>query len=192
MKPVGVLALQGDFQAHAAALSDVGIRACAVRTAADLAAVRALVLPGGESTAMLRLMEPEGLSGRIAERVGDGMALLATCAGTILAARRVEPAQHSLAVLAVVVRRNAYGRQLQSSVHPLTVAKGCAGPREMEGVFIRAPRIVSVDHGVEVLAHRDDEPVLVRQDHVLAATFHPELSSDRRVHHWFAEVAGRD
>ncbi len=186
---VGVLALQGDFAAHAARLSDLGAAAVAVRTAGELAGVDALVLPGGESTAMLRLMEPEGLLDAIGVRLAKGLPVLATCAGVILLAAGVRPAQRSLAALDVDVTRNAYGRQLHSVVAPVSLASGLGAPAVMEAVFIRAPRIDRVGRQVEVLARRDEDPVLVRQGAVLAATFHPELSADPRVHCWFLELA---
>ncbi len=185
---VGVLALQGDFAAHAARLTDLGATVSPVRTAAELARVDALVFPGGESTAMLRLMEPEDLFTALGVRLAAGLPVLATCAGVILIAAGVRPVQRSLAALDVDVTRNAYGRQLHSSVAPVRLASGLDGPATMEAVFIRAPRIERVGLGVEVLAHRDEDPVLVRQRGVLAATFHPELGADTRVHRWFLEL----
>jgi 5'-phosphate synthase pdxT subunit len=185
---VGVLALQGDFAAHAARLTDLGAAVSPVRTAAELARVDALVFPGGESTAMLRLMEPEDLFTALGVRLAAGLPVLATCAGVILIAAGVRPVQRSLAALDVDVTRNAYGRQLHSSVAPVRLAAGLDGPATMEAVFIRAPRIERVGLGVEVLAHRDEDPVLVRQGAVLAATFHPELGADTRVHRWFLEL----
>jgi len=185
---VGVLALQGDFAAHAARLTDLGAAVSSVRTAAEFARVDALVFPGGESTAMLRLMEPEDLFTALGVRLAAGLPVLATCAGVILIAAGVRPVQRSLAALDVDVTRNAYGRQLHSSVAPVRLAAGLDGPATMEAVFIRAPRIERVGLGVEVLAHRDEDPVLVRQGAVLAATFHPELGADTRVHRWFLEL----
>ncbi len=185
---VGVLALQGDFAAHAARLHALGAVAGPVRTAAELAQVDALVLPGGESTAMLRLMEPEGLLDAIGIRLAAGLPVLATCAGVILLAAGVTPAQRSLAALDADVTRNAYGRQLHSSVARIRLASGLGGPAEMEAVFIRAPRIDRTGPDVEVLAYRDEDPVLVRQGAILAATFHPELGADIRVHGWFLEL----
>jgi 5'-phosphate synthase pdxT subunit len=185
---VGVLALQGDFAAHAARLTDLGAAVSSVRTGAELARVDALVLPGGESTAMLRLMEPEDLFAALGARLAAGLPVLATCAGVILIAAGVRPVQPSLAALDVDVTRNAYGRQLHSAVAPVRLAAGLDGPAAMEAVFIRAPRIERVGLGVEVLAHRDEDPVLVRQGDVLAATFHPELGTDTRVHGWFLDL----
>ncbi len=190
--PVAVLALQGDFAAHAAALAAHGLSAVEVRTSAQLLARRpaALVLPGGESTTMLRLMEGTGLGEAIAGCVAASVPVLATCAGVILLAREVRnPAQPSLGLLDVAVERNGYGRQLESVVVPVRTEGGC-GLKEpwFEGVFIRAPRIVRVGSGVEVLVRRDDDPVLVRQKNLLAATFHPELSAPSPVLALFARM----
>jgi 5'-phosphate synthase pdxT subunit len=188
LRPIGVLALQGDWAAHSTVLCELGAEVRTVRTAAELAEVRALVIPGGESSAMLRLMGPEDLARRIIERVRAGMAVLATCAGVILLAETVVPTQPSLAVLPIDVERNAYGRQLYSTVAEIELAPDLGEPRQMEGVFIRAPRIVRRDPSVEVLGSWGEDAVLIRQDGVLAATFHPELTSDHRVHRLFLRV----
>lgn len=186
--PVGVLALQGDFEAHVAALRDAAVPAEPVRTAAGLERVDALVLPGGESTAMLRLMADENLAERITARARAGMPVLATCAGVVLLARQVEPPQPSLALLDVAVVRNAYGRQVHSSVATIEVEPALGGPPEMEAVFIRAPRIVSTGADVAVLGRRGGDPVLVRSGSIVAATFHFELGVDRRVHNLFRRL----
>jgi 5'-phosphate synthase pdxT subunit len=188
VKAIGVLALQGDWAAHSTVLRELGAEVLPVRSAAELADVRALVLPGGESSAMLRLMEPEELSRRIAERIRAGMAVLATCAGVILLARAVVPTQPSLGVLAVDVERNAYGRQVFSTIAEIDLVPALGDPPRMEGAFIRAPRITRREESVEVLGSWGDDPVLVRQDRVLAATFHPELTGDRRVHGLFLQI----
>ena len=188
MKAIGVLALQGDWAAHSTALRELGADVRAVRTAADLDGVRALVIPGGESSAMLRLMKPEDLSRRIVERTRAGMAVLATCAGVILLAQTVVPTQPSLAVLAIDVERNAYGRQVFSTIAEIDLAPDLGDPPRMEGVFIRAPRITRREVSVDVLGSWGDDAVLVRQDRVLAATFHPELTGDRRVHDLFLQM----
>jgi len=182
---VGVLALQGDWAAHVAALRDAAIPAEPVRTAAAIDRVGALVLPGGESTAMLRLMADERLAERIGERVRSGMPVLATCAGVILLAVSVEPQQPSLGLLDVDVVRNAYGRQVHSTVAMVDVDGALGDPQLMEAVFIRAPRIVRTGVDVDVLGRRGGDPVLVRRGRIVAATFHPELSADRRVHALF-------
>jgi 5'-phosphate synthase pdxT subunit len=185
---IGVLALQGDFRAHAAVLAELGGAPRAVRTAAELEGLAGLVMPGGESTAMLRLMATEDLGARIRERVRGGMAVLATCAGVILLAETVTPPQPSLGLLAVDVVRNAYGRQPQSTVTMVELAPELGAPAHIEGVFIRAPRITAAGSGVEVLGRRGEDPVLVRQGRILGATFHPELAGDRRIHELFVRM----
>lgn len=178
----GVLALQGDWEAHGAILGELGCRVRCVRTRDDLEEVDALVFPGGESSAMLRLMESEGLVDALRRKVQAGMPVLATCAGVILLAENVHPAQPSLGLLAVDVERNAYGRQVHSTVAEVELEPELGKPSRMEGVFIRAPRITRVGADVEVLGRWNDDPVLVRQGKLLAATFHPELTADRRAH----------
>ena len=159
-----------------------------MRTTEDLAAVNALVIPGGESSAMLRLMGPENLSRTIVERVRAGMAVLGTCAGVILLAQSVLPPQPSLGVLAVEVERNAYGRQLFSTVAEVEIMNAFPGPPTMEAVFIRAPRITRYDESVEILGKWGEDVVLVRQGRILAATFHPEITPDKRVHEMFLQI----
>ena len=185
MPPVGVLALQGDWKTHMGVIESLGAQAQPVRTATDLEAVGALVIPGGESSAMLRLMEPEGLFNRLKERITAGMAVLGTCAGVILLAETVEPPQPSLGVLAVTVVRNAYGRQLHSRVAEIELVPELGSPARIEGVFIRAPRITGAGPQVKILARWEGDPVLVCQGRVLGATYHPELGADRRVHEFF-------
>ena len=182
---VGVLAIQGDYAAHAAALSEVGAEPCEVRKAAQLESLDGLILPGGESTTMLKFLEKHCFFEAL-EEFSKKKPVFGTCAGAILLAREVKnPVQRSLGILDVVVERNAYGRQIDSTI--LTAETELAGgPLEM--VFIRAPRIVSTGHDVKILGRRDSMPVLVRQGDVLAATFHPELSQDRRVHRLFVEL----
>ncbi len=171
---VGVLALQGGFAAHVAALRALGHEAVAARTADDLSAVDGLVIPGGESTTMWRQMERDGLHEVLDRFVGRPV--LATCAGLILVAHGVtDPVQPSLRWLDVDVRRNGYGRQLDSFE-----ARSDDGDQPL--VFIRAPRITRVGTAVDVLATHDGEPVLVRQGNLVAATFHPELTDDWRIH----------
>jgi pyridoxal 5'-phosphate synthase pdxT subunit len=185
---IGVLGIQGDYAAHAAALAEAGAEAVDVRKPEDLEGLDGLILPGGESTTMLRFLDRHGLFDRLREFVSE-RPVFGTCAGTILLAKDVRnPAQRSLGVLNAAVERNAYGRQIDSSIQtePTTLP---GGPMEM--VFIRAPRIVETGEGVEVLATRDGFPVLVHQGNIVAATFHPELSSDRRVHRFFLEIVNR-
>jgi len=178
--PFGVLALQGDFEAHAKALRALGAEAPEVRRAAELAGLAGLVIPGGESTALLRLMEDDPWFPALTTFHDEGGVLFGTCAGAILLARDVFPAQPSLGLLDAKVLRNGYGRQIDSFVAPLDAPS--LGDADLRGVFIRAPRFAGVGPGVEVLARRDGEPVLVRQGRVLAATFHPELTGSLAVH----------
>ena len=182
---IGVLAIQGDYAAHAAALAEAGAEPAEVRTAADLAGLDGLILPGGESTTILRFLEQRGLYEALKD-FAAGRPVFGTCAGAILLAREVlHPPQRSLGVLDAVVERNAYGRQIDSTIltAPTTLE---GGPMEM--VFIRAPRMVQTGEQVEILARRDGFPVLVHEKNILAATFHPELSADRRVHRLFVEI----
>jgi pyridoxal 5'-phosphate synthase pdxT subunit len=179
---IGVLAIQGDFEAHASALREAGAEAVLVRKPEELASLDGLIVPGGESTTMLKFLERDNFLEKLTDFVRS-KPTFGTCAGCILLAQEVlHPRQQSLAVLDATVERNAYGRQIDSSIEQ---AESKIGPIEM--VFIRAPRIVRVGNEVEVLAERDGSPVLVRQGHLLAATFHPELSTDRRVHRLFVE-----
>jgi 5'-phosphate synthase pdxT subunit len=183
-----VLALQGDWAAHCKVLRSLGFEPIAVRTADQVAMVDALVLPGGESTAMLRLMEAEQLDRRIAERIRGGLPVLATCAGLILLAGCVEPEQPSLGVLDVDVVRNAYGRQVHSTVTEIELNGEFGTTRPMEGVFIRAPRVTRVGSAVRVLGRLNDDPVLLRDGRIIAATFHPELTPDQRIHRYFCDL----
>lgn len=189
---VAVLALQGGWAAHGTALAQFGVRVVEARTVADLFNVDGLVLPGGESTTMLKLMEDSGLAGRLRELASSGCPILATCAGVILLAREVRnPAQTSLGVLDAVVERNGYGRQIDSTVTALTVEEpGELGTTTLEGVFIRAPRVVETGPAVRVVARRDGDPVLLRQGDLLAATFHPELSARSPVIETFVRIVG--
>ena len=179
----GVLALQGDFEAHLAALGRAGVPARPVRTAADVRASDGLVIPGGESTTFRKLMEGTGIEDAIREVARRGDAVLGTCAGAIVLADSVtNPNGRGLGLLPITVARNAYGRQVDSTVLSLTdVDPEALGPAPLEAVFIRAPKITATGPGVEVLARRDGDPVLVRKDNVVAATFHPELTQDGRV-----------
>ncbi len=184
---VGVLAVQGDYEAHGAALERAGAEVIFVRTVADMEGVRALVLPGGESTTQLQFLREEGLDRAITDFAKSGGAILATCAGAILMAREVlNPPQKSLALADIVVARNAYGRQLASEVRE--------GPSKLNGhplemVFIRAPIIEKMGPGVEVLAKSEGKPVLVRQGNMIVATFHPELTSDLTIHEYLLKLA---
>jgi len=182
---IGVLAIQGNFASHASALSEAGAEPVEIRKLEQLAGLDGLVLPGGESTTMLRFLDKHHFFEALREFCSR-KPIFGTCAGAILLAREVlHPPQRSLGVLDAVVERNAYGRQIDSAI--VTAETTLAGgPLEM--VFIRAPRIVETGPGVEVLAKREGFPTLVRQGRILAATFHPELSHDRRVHRLFVEA----
>jgi 5'-phosphate synthase pdxT subunit len=179
---VGVLALQGAVRPHLAALGSLGATPVEVRTPEDLSGVEALVLPGGESTTMSKLLDTSGLREPLAERLAAGMPALGTCAGMILLAREVRdgrPDQRSLGVVDIAVRRNAFGRQVDSFEADLVVT-GDEVP--LHAVFIRAPVIEEAGAGVDVLASVRDRPVLARQGPVIVASFHPELTDDLRLH----------
>ena len=188
---IGVLALQGDFDRHAKALARCGVEAVEVRKPAELADVDGLIIPGGESTTLLKLMDAWGFVPALERFHAEGRPIFGTCAGLILLARDVEnPRQFSLDFIDVGVERNAYGRQRESFE-----ARGSASlegrPTPVEMVFIRAPRIRRVGAGVETLAHHADEPVLARQGSVLVATFHPELTDDPTIHEYFCAMVAR-
>lgn len=189
-KRVGVLALQGDFEAHERALVRAGADAVPVRTAADLESIDGLVIPGGESTTMLLIMNDEGLFEPL-RRFGEDRPVFGTCAGAILLATEVSnPPQASLGLMNIEVQRNAYGRQLDSRVvelQPEGPFLNEAGPDGLEAVFIRAPIIRRVAPDVKVYLRYEGDPVLAGQGRHLVATFHPELTSDTRVHKFFLE-----
>lgn len=181
----GVLALQGDFAAHLEALRALDVPACEVRRIRDLDALRGLVLPGGESSALLKLMGDEAWFDALRAFHARGGRLFGTCAGAILLAREVvNPAQPSLGLLDVRVERNGYGRQLDSFETTLD-APALGGP--IRGVFIRAPRFRALGPNIEVLACAAGEPVLVRAPGILAASFHPEIAGESRLHRLFTE-----
>lgn len=185
---VGVLALQGDFADHQSALAACGLRTLQVRTPAQLRGVDALVLPGGESTTMIRLLRVEGLWEPLRRALQSGVPVMATCAGLILLSQRVEqPEQQSYGLLPLTVVRNGYGRQLHSGTFALSVESE-ALPDALEGTFIRAPRITAVHGACEVLARREGDPVLVRKGSLLAACFHPELTVGHPVTRLFADA----
>ncbi len=184
---VGVLALQGAFEVHQQRLHHLGVRAPLIRTPRELETVDALVLPGGESTTMSRLLTTSGLFDHVKGRLGDGMPVFGTCAGMILCATDVLDArsdQRGFDVIDLTVRRNGYGRQLDSFEADLEV-EGLETP--FHAVFIRAPLVERVGDGVEVLARHDGVPVLVRSGPCTVAAFHPELTDDARLHQLFLE-----
>ncbi|SDJ11885.1 5'-phosphate synthase pdxT subunit [Actinokineospora alba] len=195
---IGVLALQGDVREHTAALTEGGARVISVRRQSELAEVDGLVLPGGESTTISRLLETFELLEPLRVRIAEGMPTYGSCAGMILLAEKVldgRPDQHQLGGLDMIVRRNAFGRQVDSFEEDLDVAGIDGGP--MHAVFIRAPWVESASPAVEVLATVPDTPaagaaagriVAVRQGDVLATAFHPELGGDHRVHRLFVDI----
>jgi len=184
---IGILAVQGDFEAHAAMLADLGVETREVRTSADLGDCDGLILPGGESTTQLQFLQQEGLFGAIREFAAEGGAIFGTCAGAILLATEVKnPAQESLGLLDMTMLRNAYGRQVASDVvrGPSTLKR-----EPLEMVFIRGPIIERVGPGVDVLATHAGKPALVQKGNIMAATFHPELTEDSSVHERFVKKA---
>jgi len=182
---IGVLAIQGDYEAHKARLEQLGVDVTLVRKPDQLDAIDAIVIPGGESTTFLNFLEEHGFLEKLRAFVTSKPAF-GTCAGAILLATEVEnPPQVSLGALDIRIRRNGYGRQIDSSIRE---AKTTLGDPQLEMVFIRAPRIVETGKDVEVLATESGDPVLVRQGKIMAATFHPELSPDTRVHQEFLKL----
>ncbi len=179
---IGVLALQGDFDAHRKRLQELGVKVVLVKTPAQLESIDGLVIPGGESSTFLKLLGEAGF-----EKLKDFVRLkptFGTCAGAILLAKEVEnPKQLGLGAIDIGIRRNAYGRQVDSSIRD-----GLFRDSPIEMVFIRAPKIERIGPGVEVLATESQDPVVVRQGKTMAATFHPELSDDPRIHKAFLEL----
>ncbi len=180
---VGILAVQGDFEAHAATLDSIGAGHVWVRRLGDLEGLDAVILPGGESTTQWKFLVEDGLEAGLRAHAARGGAIFGTCAGTILLAQQVRhPDQESLGIADITVSRNAYGRQLASEVrHELTELS----PTPLEMVFIRAPIIERTGPNVKILASSRGKPVLVRQGSILMATFHPELSAGAAVHEYF-------
>jgi 5'-phosphate synthase pdxT subunit len=180
---IGVLALQGDFEAHSKILAGLGAEARPVRTAADLEGIDGLVIPGGESTTIALGVEREGLAEPLRGLVESGTPVLGTCAGMIMLDR------DHLGLLDVSVRRNAFGRQLQSFESDLEL-RGLGANGVVRAIFIRAPWVEDTGEGVEVLADVEGHPVAVREGNVLAVAFHPELAGEERLHAWLLEAAG--
>ncbi|HEX3377772.1 MAG TPA: pyridoxal 5'-phosphate synthase glutaminase subunit PdxT [Candidatus Acidoferrales bacterium] len=183
---IGILAVQGDFEAHAATLAGLGVDYVFVRMPGDMEGVDAVILPGGESTTQWKFLVEEGLDKSLAEHAAKGGAIFGTCAGAILLARDVQnPRQESLGLADISVIRNGYGRQLASEVRQgATEISG----EPIEMVFIRAPIIERVGPDTQVLAKSEGQPVLIRQKQILIATFHPELSKDTAVHQYFVDM----
>jgi 5'-phosphate synthase pdxT subunit len=188
---IGVLALQGDFDAHRRRLEELGAEVVLVKKPAQLDEIDGLVIPGGESGTFLKLLGEEGFE-KLKEFVRS-KPTFGTCAGAILLASEVEnPKQAGLGAIDIAIRRNAYGRQLDSSIREGRFIPDKLGNFPLEMVFIRAPKIERVGPNVEVLATEGKDPVAVRQGRVMAATFHPELSDDTRVHQTFLDLCGMD
>lgn len=192
---IGVLALQGAFEAHQRHIAAFGLPQRQVRTIEDLAGVDALVIPGGESTTMSKAAVATGMDAALRERIAAGMPVFGTCAGLIMLASQIRdgrPDQICLGALDIVVLRNGYGRQVDSFETeieiPAVAAPSHPSPGTFRGIFIRAPKIIEHGPAVEVLATHDGVPVLVRQGSIMAAAFHPELTEDRRVHALFAAL----
>jgi pyridoxal 5'-phosphate synthase pdxT subunit len=186
---IGVLALQGAFAAHVEAFADLGLTAIEVRTPQQLASVDAIVLPGGESTTMSKLLVTFGLFEPLAARIRHGLPVFGTCAGMILLSETVldgRPDQRSMAALPIDSRRNGYGRQIDSFEADLAIAELPGG--SFHAVFIRAPLVERVDPCVTVLASVEGHAVLCRYKNVLVSSFHPELTRDRRIHQYFVDV----
>jgi pyridoxal 5'-phosphate synthase pdxT subunit len=182
-KKIGVLALQGDFEAHEKILRGAGAEVTQVRTAQELDRVDGLVIPGGESTTMLKLLDQEGLT-ELLKRFSEHKPVYGSCAGAILLAREVtHPAQPSLGLMDMTIERNAYGRQVDSRIAHIPMSEG----GDLEAVFIRAPIIRSVGAGSTVLAQYNGDPVWVEQGRKMVTTFHPELTADLRVHRRFLD-----
>ena len=190
-KPVGILAIQGDFAMHAKMLDGMAVPWMLVKHAADLESVNGLIMPGGESTTMLKFFSTEGMGGAIQKFAAWGKPIYGTCAGAILLAKDVlNPPQERLGLIDITIERNAYGRQVDSSVQ----SGECPGLADhpVEMVFIRAPIIRRVGEGVRVLGRCGGLPVLVEQGNIMAGTFHPELTDDPTVHRYFLGKLGRD
>lgn len=184
---IGILAVQGDFEAHAAMLASMGVETVEVRTPQDLQGCDGLILPGGESTTQLQFLQEEGLSEAIKKFAAQKKPVFGTCAGAILLATRVKnPPQESLGLLDMTVLRNAYGRQIASDV---VSGASTLKTEPLEMVFIRAPIIEHVGPGVEVLAEYAGKPALVQKGNIMAASFHPELTNDSTVHARFVKMA---
>lgn len=182
---IGVLALQGDFAAHARQIERCGAKTRLVTLPRHLEGLKGLVMPGGESTALLKLMAPHEMLSAILHFVKAGGGLLATCAGMILAAKQVTPAQASLQVIDIDVLRNAYGRQLDSQIVMGRLNTAYFSKSSCEMVFIRAPLITRVGPEVKILATLDQQPVMVQQNKVIALAFHPEMTADTCIHEYF-------
>lgn len=182
---VGILSLQGDFREHLQALKKLGVESCGVRTVKDLEEVDGLIIPGGESTTIANLLERSGLYSEIKRRAAAGLAIYGTCAGAILLAKEIVNHNKSpLGLIDITIKRNAYGRQVDSFEAELNIKSLGA----FRAIFIRAPKIMRVGPQVEVLAEHDSFPVMAQQKKILVTSFHPELTEDLRVHEYFLRL----
>lgn len=184
---VGILALQGDFREHGSILESCDVEPVYIRRSSELEEVDGLIIPGGESTAISKLLRKWGLFSSLKEKAESGFPVFGTCAGLILMAEEVNSPVPSLGLMDISVKRNAYGRQIESFEGKLALTNARSGLTDdaITGVFIRAPQVVRVGSGVDVLAVHDELPVLVRQENLLGATFHPELTHDAAIHSYF-------
>lgn len=188
---IGVLSFQGDFARHAERLEQLGTRVVSVRTPEAIALIDGLVIPGGESTTIGMLMERFGLLDAVREAAGRGLALFGTCAGAILLSKEIHNSdQPRLGLMDTTVERNAYGRQIDS--FEATFSSDHFPGEPLKGVFIRAPIIAAVRPPAQTIAVYEDQPVVVRQERLLAATFHPELTDDRRLHRYFLDMVSSE
>ncbi|WP_448379449.1 pyridoxal 5'-phosphate synthase glutaminase subunit PdxT [Fervidobacterium sp.] len=183
---IGVSGIQGDFREHKWMIEKLGIETYVVRTPEDLEKVDGLIIPGGESTTMIRIMKRIGLFDALKEKILNGFPVYGTCAGLIVLAKEIENyPQESLGVIDIKVRRNAYGRQVDSFEEHIEI-KGFDRP--FKAIFIRAPRVEAWGEGVETLAFLDNHPIMLRQNNVLVTSFHPELTDDTRIHEYFVQM----
>ena len=176
---IGILALQGSFHEHAKMVEDLGYSTILVRSLADVEGISALIIPGGESTTLMKLLKKTGLDEWLKVRAEKGLPIFGTCAGAIVLSR--------LGILDAELERNAYGRQLDSFEKDLDVNRFSDRVR-FKSIFIRAPKIVKIGHGVEMLVENEQTPVLIKQKNIIAGTFHPELTSDSRIHRYFLSL----
>lgn len=184
---IGVLGVQGDVREHVEALHKLGVETLIVKLPEQLDMVDGLILPGGESTTMIRILKEMDMDEKLVERINNGLPVFATCAGVILLAKRINNyKQEKLGVLDVTVERNAYGRQVESFETFIEIP--AIGKDPFRAIFIRAPKIVETGKSVEILAYHEDDPVLVKEGKILASTFHPELTDDLRLHRYFLEM----